>query len=35
MADLFVDIWFHRYENNKDIEGRCAFSYLHIDLLNC
>lgn len=24
-----VDIWFHRYENGRDIEGRCQLSCVH------
>ena len=24
-----ADIWFHRYENGRDIEGRCKLSLIH------
>ena len=24
-----TDIWFHRYENGRDIEGRCKLSLVH------
>ena len=26
----FADIWFHRYENGRDIEGRCKSFPVHV-----